>query len=489
MGEKRKIHKQMLVLAALVGVLLLTWGHQTSSSIGALADGGITAGGSEKSPVSSRTAAKEHEPGTERSLHPSVSGIVLNSEDKQPVQNAVIFHNGEAVRSDASGQFTLNKLEPGQPVLVKAVGYRQAVASIPEDSKLKVELTAFDAKGLYLTHYGVSSRIIRNRVLGLIKESDLNALVLDVKGDRGLLSYKYDVPLASQDGAHKIPTIKDIKAFIHDLHQQNIYVIGRIVTFKDNLLANYKPEWAITDTRTQKPWTDNEGLAWVDPFRSEVWDYNIAIAREAAKAGFDEIQFDYVRFPTDGKLSSARYSQTNNLENRVKTINGFLEAAYKALLPYNTYLSADIFGYVPWNYNDTDIGQRIVDVAQHVDYLCLMVYPSGYHLGIPGYRLPVSHPHEIVYYTLEKAKQRLDGQPKKLRPWLQNFRDYAFDRRPYTGSEIKLQIQACTEANTSGWLLWDPSNKYTYTADAMKALKPGSDQLAGALVQKTKATR
>jgi hypothetical protein len=488
MGEKRKIHKQMLVLAVLVGVLLLTLGYQTSSGIAALADRGGAADSSEKS-LSGLATVKEYKPEAVPSLHPSVTGIVLDSKNKQPVKNAVIFHHGEAIRSDAKGQFTLNKLEPGQPVLVKASGYRQAVASIPEDSKLRVELAPFDAKGLYLTHYGVSSRIIRNRVLGLIKESDLNALVLDVKGDRGLLSYKYDVPLASQDGAHKIPTIKDIKAFIQDLHEQNIYVIGRIVTFKDNLLANYKPEWAITDTRTHKPWTDNEGLAWVDPFRKEVWDYNIAIAREAAKAGFDEIQFDYVRFPTDGKLSSARYSQTNNLESRVKTINGFLEAAHDALLPYNTYLSADIFGYVPWNYNDTDIGQRIEDVAQHVDYLCLMVYPSGYHLGIPGYRLPVSHPREVVYYTLEKAKKRLDGQPKKLRPWLQNFRDYAFDRRPYTGSEIKLQIQACNEANTSGWLLWDPSNKYTYTADAMRALKSSSDQLASTLSQSTKAAR
>ena len=104
---------------------------------------------------------------------------------------------------------------------------------------------------------------------------------------------------------------------------ENIYAIARIVVFKDNILANAKPEWAIIDTRTQKPWMDREELAWVDPFRKEVWNYNIAIAKEAAKAGFDEIQFDYMRFPTDGKLSSARYSQPNNMENRVKTINSF----------------------------------------------------------------------------------------------------------------------------------------------------------------------
>jgi hypothetical protein len=478
----------MLLLAVLTGVLLFTLGYQISSSIAAQADEGGATNDSEKSATAQ---ADEDKRATEVAppLHLLVSGKVLNSEDRQPIQDAVIFHDGKALRSDANGEFTLERVSPEQPVLVKASGYRQTIASIRENSKLRIELTPFDAKGLYLTHYGVSSRVIRNRVLGLIKENDLNALVLDVKGDRGLLSYKYDVPLASQDGAHKIPTIKDIRAFIHDLHEQHIYVIGRIVAFKDNILANYKPEWAIIDTRTGKPWTDNESLAWVDPFRKEVWDYNIAIAREAAKAGFDEIQFDYVRFPTDGKLSSTKYSQVNNLENRVKAINGFLEAAREALLPYNTFLSADIFGYVPWNYNDTDIGQRIEDVAQHVDYLCLMVYPSGYHLGIPGYRQPVSHPREVIYYTLEKAKKRLDGQSQKLRPWLQNFRDYAFDRRPYTGNEIRLQIQACAEANTSGWLLWDPSNKYTYTVDALKALKPSADQLASNIGKHASAAR
>ncbi len=487
MWGKHKIHTQMLFLAALTAVLCFALCYQISSTIAAGDD--VPPGNSEKSQLVGHPEANEDKIETAKSPHQPISGLVLSSEDKHPIEGALIFHSGETLRSDENGQFTLSKLNPDKPILIKATGYRQTTVTVPLDSKLKIELVPFDAKGLYLTHYGVSSRMIRNRVLGLIKENDLNALVLDVKGDRGLLSYKYDVPLASQDGAHKIPTIKDIKSFIHDLHEQHIYVIGRIVTFKDNILANYKPEWAIIDTRTDRPWTDNEGLAWVDPFQKGVWDYNIAIAKEAAAAGFDEIQFDYVRFPTDGKLSRTKYSQVNNLENRVKTINGFLEAAHKALLPYNTYLSADIFGYVPWNYNDTDIGQRIEDVAQRVDYICLMVYPSGYHLGIPGYRIPVGHPREVVYYTLEKAKKRLDGQPKKLRPWLQNFRDYAFDHRAYTGSEIRLQIQACTEAKTGGWLLWDPTNKYTYTADAVRALKPSSDQLASAADHRTKLTQ
>jgi len=458
---------------------LLGWGCEEQPGTISLAGGAAAALGSESLPPTSESAS-ERKPKTviPKVVEGPLSGTILDSQTNRPILSATVFNNGEVVHSDAEGHFSLKKGDRGKPVLVKASGYRQASVSVPANLDTRVSLKPFDAKGLYLTHFGVSSKLLRNRVLGLINETDLNAVVIDVKGDRGLLSYKYEVPLAGQIGAHKLPTIKDIRSLLEELHRQNIYVIGRIVVFKDNLLANYKPEWAIIDTRTKKPWIDNEHLAWVDPFRKEVWEYNIAIAREAAKAGFDEIQFDYVRFPTDGRLSATKYSQPNTMQTRVKTIDNFLETTYRELLPYNVYFSADIFGYVPWNYNDTDIGQQIEDVAKNLDYISLMVYPSGYHLGIPGYRRPVGYPREIVYYTLEKAKKRLGGQSKKLRPWLQNFRDYAFDRRAYTGTEIKLQIQACEEAKTSGWLLWDPSNKYNYTADAMKALKPGRDQVA-----------
>jgi hypothetical protein len=473
------MRKPKLLLVVPLGVSLIGWGCQGQPGTISLA-GGATAAQSSESPPSTSASASKAKPETvmPKVAEGPLSGTVVDSQTNRRIPSATVFHNGAVVHSDAEGHFSLKKVNLAQTVLVKASGYRQASLSVPTDLEARVSLKPFDAKGLYLTHFGVSSKLLRNRVLGLINDTDLNAVVIDVKGDRGLLSYKYEVPLASQIGAHKLPTIKDIRSLLEELHKQDIYVIGRIVVFKDNLLANYKPEWAIIDTRTKKPWIDNEQLAWVDPFRKEVWEYNIAIAREAANAGFDEIQFDYVRFPTDGRLSATKYSQPNTMENRVKTIDSFLETTYKELLPYNVYFSADIFGYVPWNSNDTDIGQQIEGVAKSLDYISLMVYPSGYHLGIPGYRKPVGYPREIVYYTLEKAKKRLDGQSKKLRPWLQNFRDYAFDRRAYTGTEIKLQIQACEEAKTSGWLLWDPSNKYNYTADAMKALKPGRDQLA-----------
>jgi len=419
-------------------------------------------------------------PGSIPEAAESCSGRVVNGRTEKPISGATVYHNGFTVKTGSDGSFFLEKSESLKPVLIKASGYRQT-STMWQSNPLEVALTPIVVRGLYLTHYGVGSKLLRNQVLDLLASTDLNAVVIDVKGDRGYLSSKYDVPLASQIGATKMTTVGDMGALIERLHQQHIYVIGRIVVFKDNILAHAKPELAIYDSNTGEPWTDREHLAWVDPFRKEVWDYNTSIAVAAARAGFDEIQFDYVRFPTDGRLSAAKYSLPNTMENRVKAINKFLETTQQALLPYNVYLSADLFGYTPWNYNDTDIGQKIEEVANYVDYICLMLYPSGYHLGIPGYIQAVAYPYEVVYYTLEKAKKRLGGQANILRPWLQNFRDYAFDRRPFTGKEIKLQIEACQKAATTGYMLWDPSNMYRYTADAMALLQSTTNQQDGTI--------
>jgi hypothetical protein len=190
---------------------------------------------------------------------------------------------------------------------------------------------------------------------------------------------------------------------------------------------------------------------------------------EAAQHGFDEIQFDYVRFPDATDL---QYSMPNTVENRVKAISGFLMEARRRLVPYNVFLAADIFGYVCWNLNDTSIGQRLEDLAPLVDYLSPMLYPSGFQYGIPGYRIPVSRPHEIVYLSLKRAKERTRLPPIRFRPWLQAFRDYAFDGRTFTGVEVREQINAAEEFGSDGWMLWNPSNVYSASSDGLKRKRP-----------------
>src|SRR4030095_3368636 len=240
--------------------------------------------------------------------------------------------------------------------------------------------------------------------------------------------------------------------------------IGRIVTFKDNVLPNGRPDLAIIDTRTRRPWIDNEKLAWVDPFREEVWDYAIAIAKEAAAKGFDEIQFDYVRFPTDGRLSAARYSRPNNATTRLPNIAAFLAKARRALGPTGVFIGADVFGYTAFNTNDTDIGQRVEELAPHLDYICPMVYPSGYHLRLPGFRKPVTPPYEVVRESVRLIRQRTQHTAVQVRPWLQDFRDYAFDRRIFGTREIRALITADAAGGGMGFMLWNPRTDYTARA-------------------------
>jgi hypothetical protein len=160
----------------------------------------------------------------------------------------------------------------------------------------------------------------------------------------------------------------------------------------------------------------------------------------------------------------------NTEENRVRAISGFLSEARRRLVPFNVFVSADIFGYVCWNLNDTNIGQRLEDLAPHVDYLCPMLYPSGFQFGIPGYRIPVANPYEIVYLSLKRAQERTKLPPQRFRPWLQAFRDYAFDRREFKDKEITSQVKAADGFGSGGWMFWNPRNNYS--SAGLKKEKP-----------------
>ncbi len=388
---------------------------------------------------------------------------VVDHHTGQTVPGAVVTLDGTTLAANPEGLFPLP--QASGTLKARAHGYHRAelALSIPPGAEpVEVKLSSFAPRALYLSFYGVGSKALRGPALKLIEETELNALVIDVKGDRGMIPYRSSVALAAEIGAQKIITVRDAEGLFASFKEKSIYTIARIVVFKDDLLAAARPELAVR-TPTGQIWRDRENLAWVDPFRKEVWDYNIRIAEEAARLGFDEIQFDYVRFPDS---RSPCFSQPSTEESRVKAISGFLQEARARLAPYNVFTAADIFGYVCWNTNDTDIGQKLEPMAAAVDYLCPMLYPSGFQFGIPGYRNPVQQPHEIVYLSLKKAQERTGIATVRFRPWLQSFRDYAFDRRPFSSKEIHDQISAADKFGSQGWMLWNPSN--VYTADALK---------------------
>ena len=318
-------------------------------------------------------------------------------------------------------------------------------------------------QAVYLSYYGVGNAVIRGQILDLLEHTELNAIVIDVKGDRGFIPYATSVDLAVAAGARGPVRGDGFEAMLQRLKARGVYTIARIVVFKDDILARHRPGWALIDSRTGRPWVDREALAWIDPFKEDAWDYTLQLAAEAAAKGFDEIQFDYLRFPSDGSLGTIQYSASSTQATRTRAIGRFLAAA-RQRVGNRVRLAVDIFGYTAFNETDTNIGQRIEDLAPLVDVLCPMAYPSAYHAGIPGFRNPVAHPYEVVAETVRRTRARSREARVSVRPWIQDFRDYAFDRRPFGPHEIRAQIRAARDAGASGWMLWNPGGHYTVEA-------------------------
>ncbi len=382
----------------------------------------------------------------------TVHGVVVDATTHRPVANAWVVADGVVNKTGTHGEFEV-KTKAGF-VNARAAGYGRV--HLPIEGDMRVVLTPLKVRALYMSFWAVSSQTMRAHIYDTAAKAHMNAVVIDVKGDLGMVAFRSGVPMVAKIGANRVITIPDAPALIADLHQRGLYAIARIVTFKDSPLALARPDLAVRNA-SGGLFSDNERLHWTDPLSPVVWDYNIRIAVEAAKAGFDEIEFDYVRFPDRQGL---RFSKETNAAVRVAAITGFLSAAQKALNPYNVFVSADNFGYVAWNEGDTGIGQVFADVGKVVDYISPMLYPSGFKFGIPGVRNPMTDPYRIIYASLEKAKERTGFSGVVFRPWLQAFTDYAFDHRAFGKPQLRQQIRAAEDAGSDGWLLWEPRNRY-----------------------------
>jgi hypothetical protein len=382
---------------------------------------------------------------------------IVDASTGAPVLDPVVTIDGALLAPDPSGAFILPPA--ARQIALRAPGYR-AQTFPASDTSTPLALAPLAVHALYLTEYGIASKSLRDPALEIIRHGGANALVVNIKSDHGLLPYPSQIPLASHIGARSLTTIKSLPDLVQSMHAQGIYMIARIVTFKDDPLATSRPDLAIhlADGALFK---DREGLSWTDPFRPEVRAYNIAIAIEAAKAGFDEVQFDYVRFPD--AASKLVVSGPTDEPGRVHAITSFLAEAHQALVPFNVFQSVDIFGYDSWNRNDTGIGQQLEEIARVADYLCPMLYPSGFQYGIPGHPNPMATGDDIystVKLTLDRSLDRTKTNPRRLRPWLQAFRDYAFGKKIFGPAEVAEQLRAAADDHTDGWSLWNARNVY-----------------------------
>lgn len=406
----------------------------------------------------------------------AMQGVVRDGGTGQPVPGATLYVGDQVLTADESGFYRIAELPGDLGITIKAPGFRKASLSLaastatrpsldvqtapcaqeppaPGPLCLDLGLTPFHVRGIYIP-FGLLSRPHTVRgLLDLIDRTDLNALVVDVKGDRGYLAYDSQVQMALDLGVNgEREGWIAMDELLAEARARGIYSVARIVVFKDNPLALGVPELAV-QRADGTVWTDGEGLGWGNPFREEVWDYNIAIAQEVASLGFDEVQFDYLRFPSDGNIEAIVYAEDNTLETRTAAVREFTRRVMQALRPYGVFTSADVFGLTVWvdPESDMSIGQRVMDIAPFVDYLCPMVYPATFRPGNLGYGNPSAHPYDVVYRSQQAAEARVPP-PTRVRPWLQAYW--------YTLDEMLLQKQAANEANAPGWTFWNAGGAY-----------------------------
>jgi hypothetical protein len=356
-------------------------------------------------------------------------------------------------------------------------------------------------RGIYLNAYAAGSSSRMTSLLGLADSTEINAFVIDVKDERGI-RYRSGVELAVQLAQPGEVTIRDLNALAARLKERGVWSIARIVLFKDPLLSAAKPEWSIRRA-DGSVWLDREGHSWVSAWEDQVWDYNLDIAEEVARAGFDEIQFDYVRFPESFRsLPEQVHTKANG--TRTDAIVAFLVEARRRLQPLGVVLAADVFGLSPNDPKDVAIGQQWEAVLASADHVLPMVYPSHYfptHLkGVPR---PNRMPYETVFTSVglgmirwERLKQA-GVNPARVIPWLQAFNAPWVDRNfPYGVEQAAAQIRAVYDVGLDDWVFWHPGSKYDAVRGAFaqeatsrrRTFSPSADLIAQAdLIDRTGA--
>ena len=335
----------------------------------------------------------------------------------------------------------------------------------PIEKKNYPENKRREVRGIYVTSSSASLTKRVDDLIALSKRTKINAFVIDVKEDDGTLLFKMKAGEKYNPNANRRSPIKDIDKFMKKMKDNNIYTIARIVSFKDPTYAKANPDKAIITKSTGKPFTNSDGVIWVSPHDRYLWEYNIAVAKEAALAGFDEIQFDYVRFPASngGKLDKDLDYRNPNKESKPETIQKYLQYARKELEPLGVYIAADVYGQVGSLPDDMALGQHWESVSNVVDYICPMIYPSHYGKGVYGLPVPDAEPYKTVYRSTQDSMNRNANidTPAMIRPWIQAFTArWVKGYITYGPEQIELQVKALKDLGINEYILWSPTNRY-----------------------------
>ncbi|MBP2001295.1 hypothetical protein J2Z69_002338 [Paenibacillus shirakamiensis] len=332
-------------------------------------------------------------------------------------------------------------------------------------TKSDPQQNAPQVKGIYVTAYSAGGAKM-SQLLDLVDKTELNSMVIDLKDDAGYITYPSTNPDLLKYGKPQ-PFIKDIKGLMTKLEQHKVYPIARVVVFKDTILAKKHPELSFVN-QDGSLWKNGKGDSFVSPYSKEVWDYNVAIAKEAAALGFKEIQFDYVRFPEgfEKRANTLKYAKNGDM-SRVDAVTSFVNYARKQLEPLGVRVSVDIFGYAASVPAAEGIGQDFVKISNNVNVISPMIYPSHYSTGWFKAKDPDRAPYQVIKGSMVDTHKKLDplGDKKPIiRPWIQDFTASWLGSGHYTKygkTEVEEQIRALNEMNVEEYLLWNANNRYT----------------------------
>jgi hypothetical protein len=326
-------------------------------------------------------------------------------------------------------------------------------------SKMRDPGTTPVIRALYVNRFAAQSAKRMHWLIGIADSTEINGLVIDMKDEFGLNFHSTNAEYRKNEGAgHGM--VRDVRALLDTLHAHNIFATARIVTFKDPTTAQANPSWTI-----RRPdgtiWQDKKGFSWVDPYNHALWDYNIGIAEELVHLGFDEIQFDYIRFPEPYKSLPTQVFPASNGMSKPDLLAAFLKTAHERLNKLGVRSTADIFGFVATVHGPLEVGQWWEKLAPVTDVLLPMTYPSHFPHGSFGIARPNAEPYKIQRISIDTARvrdQKLGiAAPEHVRPWIQAF---SLGQPPYGASQIEEQKRGIYDAGYDGWVLWHPGSKY-----------------------------
>lgn len=426
---------------------------------------------------------------------------ILDAESGKPVKNAVISIGKLQVEADKDGKFVLNEAPRTAEISIRAPGYKIQTFKIATIADKGIKLTPFYFRGIYVPGLFALRYNYNEFMPQYWKMADqglINALVIDAKSDdSGKLWYDSQIPIAKQlnliadkdpstDKALAKADLIDYKKLISEAKQHGLYVVIRFVVYRDPAIAGAKPEWALKSKKTGKSWQDSSKLVWPNQFIPEVGDYNFEVAKELSTMGFDEIQFDYIRFPSDGDLNDidfgngktwATVSGAENEKLRTDTIERVVRKTHDYLKTTNVFLSLDVFGYSLWLADDVGIGQQYNNLVKLSDYICPMVYPSHFSPGTKGLKNPGLYPTEI-YAESGKLAAQIESKIEtyaRYRPWLEGFpKNYGAKEFQYklTPEHVKAQLDAVkASVSATGWIIWNVVGDYDIASKVMPVIK------------------